>query len=61
VTRLGPLPGLRFDVVGRELRYRLPFVGLVDVLEPSHDGFFGRSTFAGRELGTFRMRPAGST
>ena len=33
-TSLGPLPGAPFDVVGNELRYRAPFVGFVDVIEP---------------------------
>ena len=32
-TKLGPLPGAPFDVVGLSLRYRAPFVGFVDVLE----------------------------
>jgi hypothetical protein len=55
-TRLGQLPGLAFDVVGFELRYRAPLAGLVDVLEPEGDGFRGRATLRGRTLGTFRMR-----
>jgi len=54
-TRLGPLPGARFDVVGLELRYRAPFVGFVDVLHPAADGFVGHATIFGREIGTFRM------
>jgi ferritin-like metal-binding protein YciE len=53
-TLFGPLPA-RFDVVGRELRYRAPFVGLVDVVEPAGEGFAGRATLFGVELGTFRM------
>ncbi len=57
-TRLGPLPGAPFDVVGLELHYRLPFTGFVDVLEPAADGFVGRTRLFGRELGTLRMRPA---
>jgi hypothetical protein len=54
-TRIGPLPGLPFDVVGRALHYRGPFRGFVDVLEPDGTGFAGRTTFRGRELGRFRM------
>src|SRR2546423_1236322 len=55
VTRLGGLLGARFDVVGLELRYRFPFVGVVDVLTPSADGFSGRTFAFGREIGRFRM------
>jgi hypothetical protein len=53
-TRLGPLR-LPFDVRGRELRYRGLLSGLVDLLEPSGEGFRGRATYRGRALGTFRM------
>src|SRR3954463_16015519 len=60
VTTLGGLPGARFDVVGRDLRYRFPFRGVVDRLEPHDGGFDGRTLVLGRELGTFRMRPAGA-
>jgi hypothetical protein len=56
VTALGPLPGVPFDVDGRELRYRAPLRGLVDVVEPDGDGYRGRALFRGREWGTFRMR-----
>jgi hypothetical protein len=54
-TALGPVPGMPFDVVGRELRYRAPFRGFVDVVEPAADGFAGRATFRGREFGRFRL------
>ena len=54
-TSIGPLPGAPFDVVGLELRYRAPFVGFVDIVEPSSDGYRGRATVFGRELGTFRL------
>ncbi|HEY3921004.1 MAG TPA: hypothetical protein VGL76_02720 [Gaiellaceae bacterium] len=54
-TSLGPLPGAPFDVVGNELRYRAPFYGVVDVIEPSSEGFKGRATVFGREVGTFRL------
>jgi hypothetical protein len=55
-TRLGTLPGVPFRVVGRELRYRAPFVGFVDVLEPDGpDRFEGRATFRGREFGRFEL------
>ena len=63
-TRVGPLPGLRFDVVGLELRYRAPLAGWIDVLEPRADGSYaGRASFLGRSVGTFSMQrirsPAG--
>ena len=56
-TVLGPLPGLAFDVVGTELRYRAPFGAIVDVLEPQGDGdrWNGRTVVAGREVGRFRL------
>jgi hypothetical protein len=54
-TSLGRLPGVPFDVVGLTLRYRQPFGGFVDVLEPEGDGFFGRATYRGRGFGTFRL------
>ena len=54
-TSLGPLPGVPFDVVGSELRYRLPFKGFVDVVEASSDGYLGRAMVYGREVGTFRL------
>jgi hypothetical protein len=54
-TSIGPLPGARFDVVGSELRYRTPFKGFVDVIEPSSEGYRGRALFFGREVGTFRL------
>ena len=47
----------RFDVVGNELRYRAPFEGLVDVLEPTAAGFSGRALYRGREYGRFRLTP----
>lgn len=46
-----------FDVQGRELRYRFPFHGLVDVLVPDgEDAYAGTTTLFGRRVGTFRMR-----
>jgi len=54
-TSLGPLPGAPFDVVGNELRYRAPFRGFVDVVEPSSEGYHGRALVFGREVGTFRL------
>jgi hypothetical protein len=54
-TLVGPLR-MRFDVAGRELRYRAPFIGLVDVLEPAGDGYRGRATWFGVEFGRFRLR-----
>jgi ferritin-like metal-binding protein YciE len=47
---------IEFDVVDNELRYRAPFDGFVDVLEEDDaEGFRGRFTFRGRELGRFAM------
>jgi hypothetical protein len=54
-TRVGPLFGVPFDVVGRDLRYRPPFQGFVDELEPTGSGFRGRSTFRGRVFGRFAL------
>jgi ferritin-like metal-binding protein YciE len=63
VTKAGRLPPMRFDVEdgGRRLRYRAPFIGLVDELEPEGDGFRGRSLLFGRELGRFVMRGVADT
>jgi ferritin-like metal-binding protein YciE len=58
-TRIGPLPGAPFDVVGLSLRYRAPFLGFVDELEPDGAGYRGRATFHGREFGTFDLRRIG--
>jgi ferritin-like metal-binding protein YciE len=55
-TMLGPAR-VAFDVVGDELRYRRPFEGFVDVLEPTQDGWDGRALFRGREYGRFRLTP----
>jgi hypothetical protein len=57
-TVVGPVR-MPFDVRGRQLHYRRPFQGFVDVLEPAGDGddaFHGRATFMGREFGTFDLR-----
>jgi ferritin-like metal-binding protein YciE len=54
-TIAGPLR-MRFDVRGNELRYRRPFVGLVDEIAPDADGYDGRATWFGVELGQFRLR-----
>ena len=54
-TKVGPLPGAPFDVVGLSLRYRAPFRGFVDELAPDGDGFSGRATFRGREFGRFAL------
>jgi len=59
-TRVAGLPAAPFAVAGMELRYRTPFRGFVDVLEPAEDGFGGRATYRGREFGRFRMRRASS-
>ena len=55
-TKLGSLPGARFDVVGTSLHYRLPFTGFVDLLESDEQGYRGQSTFRGHEFGTFELR-----
>jgi ferritin-like metal-binding protein YciE len=55
VTLAGPVR-MPFDVRGNELRYRAPFVGLVDLLEPAGDEWRGRATWFGREFATFRLR-----
>jgi ferritin-like metal-binding protein YciE len=53
-TLAGPAT-LPFDVVGRELRYRPPLHGVVDVLEPAGAGWHGRTLVGGRQVGRFRM------
>jgi hypothetical protein len=55
-TKVGPLPGLRFQVEGTTLRYLGPLAGFVDELERENGGYRGRATFMGREFGTFVMR-----
>jgi hypothetical protein len=56
-TRVGPLFGVPFRVVGTALHYRAPFAGFVDLLEPAGPGRFrGRATFRGREFGRFELR-----
>jgi hypothetical protein len=57
-TRLGPLPGVPFDVVGLSLRYRRPFEAFVDELDRAGEGFLGRATFRGREYGRFALTRA---
>jgi hypothetical protein len=54
-TKLGPLPGAPFDVVGLSLRYRDPFRGFIDELEPNNDSYLGRATFWGHEFGRFAL------
>ena len=56
-TGVGRLPGVPFDVVGYELRYRAPLAGFVDVLEPAGDRFDGRALFRGTEYARFRLLP----
>ena len=57
VTLAGPVK-MRFEVRGLELRYRPPFIGFVDFLEPDGDGYRGRATFLGRQFGSFRLTKA---
>ncbi len=55
-TRIGPLPGVPFRVVGLTLKYHAALGGFVDLLEREGDGYNGRATFRGREYGRFRLR-----
>ena len=56
-TNFPGLPAMPFEVRGLSLHYKLPFKGLVDVLEPDGDGGFrGRATISGRTFGHFAMR-----
>ena len=59
-TILGRL-GVRFDVRGRELRYRAPLQAFVDRVEPDGDGWSGRALFLGHEYGRFRLTPTQGT
>jgi hypothetical protein len=58
-TKVGPLPGVPFDVRGLELHYRRPLSAFVDVLEADGDGYRGDATAFGRRYGRFRMRRVG--
>jgi ferritin-like metal-binding protein YciE len=53
-TEFPHVPGLPFEVRGRELHY--PLSMFVDKLEPLNGSYLGRSTLLGRELGQFTMR-----
>lgn len=53
-TTLGPLR-VPFRVDGLSLRYLPPFGAFVDELEPAGDGYRGRATFRGRQLGRFAL------
>jgi ferritin-like metal-binding protein YciE len=55
-TKVGPIACLPFDVVGLSLRYRPPFHGFFDELNPDDERYRGRATFRGREYGKFEMR-----
>ena len=54
-TRVGPIVGVPFDVVGLSLRYCPPFAGFVDELEPEGVGYLGHATFRGCEFGRFAL------
>jgi hypothetical protein len=54
-TRVGPVLGVPFDVVGHDLHYRAPFQDFVDELEPAGADYLGRATFRGRVFGRFRL------
>jgi ferritin-like metal-binding protein YciE len=53
-TEFPRVPGVPFEVRGRELHY--PTGLFVDVLEQQDGGYLGRATLLGRELGQFTMR-----
>jgi ferritin-like metal-binding protein YciE len=53
-TEFPNLPGLPFEVRGRNLHY--PLGMFVDKLEPQNGAYLGRATLLGRELGQFTMR-----
>jgi ferritin-like metal-binding protein YciE len=53
-TEFPHVPGVPFEVRGRELHYPLGL--LVDRLEPQDGAYAGRATLLGRELGQFTMR-----
>jgi len=53
-TEFPHVPGLPFEVRGRELHYPLGL--LVDRLEPGNGAYLGRATLFGRELGQFTVR-----
>jgi ferritin-like metal-binding protein YciE len=53
-TEFPRVPGLPFEVRGRELHYPLGLI--VDRLEPRNGAYLGRATLLGRELGQFTMR-----
>jgi hypothetical protein len=61
-TRLGPLPGVPFQIEQREggsvaLIYCRPLSMFIDRLWPEPDGsWMGQATVNGLELGRFRMR-----
>jgi hypothetical protein len=57
-TVVGPLPGVSFDVVANELRYRGPLRSVVDVLEPDGESWHGRTIVGGHEVGRFRLERA---
>jgi len=60
LTTLGPVRA-PFDVVGRELRYRGVFSGLIDTVEPDEDGWSGSARYRGRMLGRFAMSRVSAT
>jgi ferritin-like metal-binding protein YciE len=55
-TKVGPLRGVPFDVVGLSFRYHAPFGNFVDVLERDGQDFRGQATFRGREFGKFELK-----
>ena len=63
-TRVAGMVSMPFDVEDLQLRYRFPFQGVVDSLEPDDGGFLGRTTLAARArppcAAAARSRPSGS-
>jgi hypothetical protein len=54
-TLVGGVP-FRFRVAGRELRYRVPLIGLVDVVDAGEgDTRRGQARLFGRTVGSFLM------
>ena len=53
-TEFPHVPGLPFEVRGRELHYPLGL--FIDRLEPRNGAYLGRATLLGHELGQFTMR-----
>ena len=61
-TTIGRLPGVPFEVRGRELHYLRPFGAFVDVVVEADDASCkGRATVLGRTFGSFTMTRVGAS